>query len=191
MSREIGSLVEKLREIHDWINELGEDQGGGYYTYPAAELDAKLIELAGLIKEVPETIDPASISQIKNAINNTVGRHGTLQGPWINSLLRPLRYVLKRLESGGDETKRSTTATRTAVADATDAIVTLDQAAAIAGLSKRTLERHVDRPNGLPPPDFRGGGGRAHKWRWSNLRGPLETVAGVTLPEQFPGHRII
>ncbi len=101
MSRENRSLVAKLREIHDWIDTLGEVVGRGYYRYPAKELDEKLMDLAVLIKKVPELIDRTYISQIQGAINNMVGRHGTLQGQWINSLLRPLSYVRETLEAGG------------------------------------------------------------------------------------------
>jgi len=71
-----------------------------------------------------------------------------------------------------------------------DDVVTLEQAAALAKLSKRTCERYVDKGK-LPSPDFPGGGGKAHKWKWSTLRPNLEKVANRPLPERFPGSRII
>jgi hypothetical protein len=74
--------------------------------------------------------------------------------------------------------------------DLLDDLVTLDQAAAVAGTSKRTLERHVSKKK-LPKPDVPGGGGRAHKWYWKRLRPALETVSRRRLPERFPTSRIV
>ena len=73
---------------------------------------------------------------------------------------------------------------------AIDELVTLDQVAPLAGLAKRTLERYL-RKGDLPYPDVRGGGGRAHKWFWANLRDALAKVARRQLPERFPASRII
>ncbi len=71
-----------------------------------------------------------------------------------------------------------------------DELVTLDQAAPLTGLSKRTLEKYL-RDGRIPEPDIRGGGGRAHKWRWRNLRPALAGVANKILPDKFPGSRIV
>ncbi len=71
-----------------------------------------------------------------------------------------------------------------------DDLVTLDQVAPLAGLSKRTLERYLHREE-LPEPDVRGGGGRAHKWYWRNLRPRLSEICDRILPERFPGSRIV
>jgi hypothetical protein len=71
-----------------------------------------------------------------------------------------------------------------------DELVTLDQVAPLTGLSKRTLERHLRQGN-LSPPDVPGGGGKAHKWFWANLKGSLSKVARRPMPERFPGSRII
>lgn len=75
-------------------------------------------------------------------------------------------------------------------ARAVDDVVTLDQAAAVSGPSKRTLERHL-QSGALPPPDYPGGGGRAHRWRWSTLRPALEKVCNRQLPKKWPGSRVI
>lgn len=71
-----------------------------------------------------------------------------------------------------------------------DDIATLDQAAALAGLSKRTLERHL-QDGKLPEPDIRGGGGKAHRWYWRTLRPALEKIADRSLPKKFPASRIV
>jgi hypothetical protein len=63
--------------------------------------------------------------------------------------------------------------------------VTLLQAASLAQVSKRSLERWVKRRI-LPPPDVRGNSGKAHKWKWENLRPALASESGHALPEQFP-----
>lgn len=68
--------------------------------------------------------------------------------------------------------------------------VTLEQAAALAGLSKRQLERYVAKGK-LPPPDYPGGDGKAHKWIWVTLRPALEGVCNRRLPERFPAERFI
>lgn len=73
---------------------------------------------------------------------------------------------------------------------AIEEVVTLEQAAALARTSKRTLERYLQSGE-LPHPDFPGGGGKAHKWRWSALRPSLEKVANLPLPQRFPGSRIV
>ena len=71
-----------------------------------------------------------------------------------------------------------------------DELVTLDQVASLARMSKRTLERKL-RTGKLPEPDCRGGGGKANKWLWNNLRPYLEELCGLPLPVKFPGTRII
>lgn len=59
--------------------------------------------------------------------------------------------------------------------------VTMDQMAAVVNKSKRTLERWP-----LPPPDVKGGNGRANEWIWSKVRSVLEDCSGRSLPERFP-----
>lgn len=65
-------------------------------------------------------------------------------------------------------------------------LVTLDQVAAICNRSKQTLARWV-RKGKLPRPHVRGGGGKAHQWRWSALREPLSLHVNMKLPNRFPG----
>ncbi len=67
--------------------------------------------------------------------------------------------------------------------------VTLDQAAAMAGVSKRTLERYSSE-GGLPEPDRRGGGGKPNLWKWSRIRPALQEHFRPDLPVRFPGSRI-
>ena len=71
-----------------------------------------------------------------------------------------------------------------------DELVTLNQVAPLAGLTKRSLERYLSRGQ-LPAPDCPGGQGKAHKWLWNNIRSPLSQIARRQLPKRFPGHRII
>jgi predicted DNA-binding transcriptional regulator AlpA len=71
-----------------------------------------------------------------------------------------------------------------------DELVTLDQVAPLTGLSKRTLERYV-RQGKLPTPDIPGGGGKANKWFWANLRSHIASLTHRALPERFPGSRLI
>lgn len=71
-----------------------------------------------------------------------------------------------------------------------DMLVTLSQVAPLTGLEKRTLERYL-KDEKLPPPDFRGGGGRASKWYWSRIRPALNGLINRILPDQFPGARIV
>jgi len=72
--------------------------------------------------------------------------------------------------------------------------VTLDQAAAIVGRSKRTLERYLNDPKyrhyGMPQPDVEGAGGKAHEWHWQRLRAWLEKTFPRPLPERFPACRL-
>ncbi len=76
-----------------------------------------------------------------------------------------------------------------------DDFVTLDQAAALIRLSKKTLERYLNDPKyqhaGMPQPDIEGGGGKANQWRWSRLRPWMEaTFKRDDLPARFPSlHR--
>ena len=70
-----------------------------------------------------------------------------------------------------------------------DELVTLNQAAPLAGVSKRTLERWLQEGE-LPNPDVPGGDGRAHKWHWQTLRAALQEKISKSLPEKYPGTRI-
>jgi hypothetical protein len=71
--------------------------------------------------------------------------------------------------------------------DAPTQYVTLDQAAAIVGKSKKTLERRKNNPGSdMPAPSVEGGGGRANEWEWTSLRPWLEKTYGKKLPEVFP-----
>ena len=70
--------------------------------------------------------------------------------------------------------------------DANDCYVTLLQAASIVSKSKRTLESMKGE---MPPPDIKGGKGKAHEWKWSNLRPWLARTFKRPLPEIFPGDR--
>lgn len=71
-----------------------------------------------------------------------------------------------------------------------DDLVTLDQAAAVVSLKKRTLERYLQRGD-LPRPDLPGGGGKAHRWYWSTLRPALEKHFRPDLPLKFPASRVV
>lgn len=62
-----------------------------------------------------------------------------------------------------------------------DVLVTLAEAALVARIPKRTLEK---KP--LPKPDKSGGHGRAHRWRWRRLLPTLELYATKQLPRRFP-----
>ncbi len=69
-----------------------------------------------------------------------------------------------------------------------DNYITLDQAAAVVGRSKRTLERYLEN---MPTPDVEGGGGKPHEWKWSTLRPWLMENFDRDLPERFPASRTI
>jgi hypothetical protein len=67
--------------------------------------------------------------------------------------------------------------------------VTLDQAAAAAHKSKRTLERRKTEGK-LPPPSVEGGGGEPDLWDWSVMRVWLQEEFRVMLPARFPARRL-
>jgi len=67
-------------------------------------------------------------------------------------------------------------------------VVTTDQAAAIAGCSKKTIHRWV-KSGKLAGPCYPGGQGRAHRWKWSVLHGPLQKACRRGIPEQYPGNQ--
>lgn len=69
-------------------------------------------------------------------------------------------------------------------AEPPEQLVTLDQAAAMVGRSKRSLERYRRR---LPAPKVRGVRGQASLWEWSEVRPVLESLFGRRLPPLFPG----
>jgi hypothetical protein len=64
--------------------------------------------------------------------------------------------------------------------------ITLDQAAALVGRSKRTLERYKRK---MPSPAVEGGGGKPAEWIWSELRPWLEKEFNRLLPE-IPPHTV-
>lgn len=63
--------------------------------------------------------------------------------------------------------------------------VTIDQMAAICNCSKKTIERWLYKGM-LPRPDYEGGGGKKHKWCWSEVRESLENASGMKFKERFP-----
>ncbi len=67
-------------------------------------------------------------------------------------------------------------------------LVTLDQAAAAAHTSKRTLERHKTQGT-LPEPVREGGGGKHALYDWKVMRPWLTETFGINLPETFPANR--
>jgi hypothetical protein len=67
-------------------------------------------------------------------------------------------------------------------------LVTLNQAAAIVHVSKRTLERHKTSGK-LPDPAIEGGAGKAARYDWKVMRPWLESKFKMKLPEVFPANR--
>lgn len=67
-------------------------------------------------------------------------------------------------------------------------LVTLDQAAAIVNMSKRTLERYKTK-GALPSPAVEGGGGKADRYDWTTMRAWLIETFKIDLPEKFPRPR--
>jgi hypothetical protein len=68
-------------------------------------------------------------------------------------------------------------------------LVTLDQAAAAAKCSKRTLERYKTAGK-LPAPVVEGGAGKANLYDWPTMREWIEAEFGIKkLPERYPANR--
>jgi hypothetical protein len=72
-------------------------------------------------------------------------------------------------------------------APASSDLVTLNQAAALAHQSKRTLERCKAKGT-LPEAAVKGGDGRADLWDWRTFRPWLEKKFGRKLPHTFPAN---
>ena len=68
--------------------------------------------------------------------------------------------------------------------------VTLQQAASLVSLGKRTLEKYLVQGK-IPPPCRPGYKGKAHKWQYHIIRPKLEEILGQPLPERFPADRFI
>lgn len=97
-----------------------------------------------------------------------------------------LRLELRgSLRTGAELQEASVAAPPGAESGPIESLVTLDQAAAVAGIHKRTLERMKERGE-LPEPQREGGGGRAALWHWHELRPAIAGVARAVLPEHFP-----
>lgn len=65
-------------------------------------------------------------------------------------------------------------------------LVTLDQIAALVGLSKRSMRRYIENPDwNMPLPEVEGGGGRAAYWRWSVIQPWLNSTFGRDYPPRF------
>ena|SRR5581483_11146216 len=71
--------------------------------------------------------------------------------------------------------------------DVEDALITLDQIAAMVHRSKRTLQRCLTK---MPDPRIPGGGGRPSMWAWSEVRPWLQEFYRTDLPERFPGRQM-
>jgi hypothetical protein len=66
-------------------------------------------------------------------------------------------------------------------------LVTLDQAAAVVHISKRTLERYKTG-GALPDPIREGGGGKPALYDWKIMGPWLTKTFGINLPEKFPAN---
>jgi hypothetical protein len=64
--------------------------------------------------------------------------------------------------------------------------VTLDSVAVFIGRNKDTLRRWMKDDSSAPSPAVEGGGGKAHEYRWVDLRPWLAEKVGRILPERFP-----
>ncbi len=96
-------------------------------------------------------------------------------------VVRRCRKLTERAQPGVTEEHKATVP---------DELVTLDQAAAVVGRSKRSLERYLQRGD-LPRPDLPGGEGKAHRWYWNTLRPALQKHFRPDLPAKFPASRVI
>jgi hypothetical protein len=68
-------------------------------------------------------------------------------------------------------------------------LVTLDQVAAAAKRSKRTLERYKTAGK-LPAPVVEGGSGKPDLYDWPTMRTWIEATIGIkNLPERYPANR--
>ena len=72
--------------------------------------------------------------------------------------------------------------------DTASQYVTLDQMAALASRSKRTLEGWL-KTGKLPDPDVEGGGGKPHLWLWAEVCQSLTDHSGIPQPERYPSLR--
>src|SRR5262249_19886199 len=97
---------------------------------------------------------------------------------------RDLALALEEMNAVGDAPGEDPAPA--APADLPD-LVTLDQAAASAHKSKRTLERYKSEGT-LPQPTVEGGGGKSALYDWKVMRPWLGQTFGMKLPERFPGN---
>jgi hypothetical protein len=66
--------------------------------------------------------------------------------------------------------------------------VTLFQAAIVAGISKRALEKRKKDDPQFPKPNKVGGRGKANYWNWPELLPYLRELSARPLPDKFPGN---
>lgn len=105
--------------------------------------------------------------------------HGDLLRDGLTQMIVLLRNVVERVDALTRNTEES--------ADGEyKQYVTLDQAAAIVGRAKKTVERAIARDLDAPAPNIEGGGGNRHEWIWSEIRVWLEKKYGRRLPERYP-----
>lgn len=140
----------------------------------------------GIPQPAPKSIGPLDLPadahiNLLVAVDPPKGiSQAALHGSWNPSGIGPFFSIsaigITELERGHDQPSAD--------------LVTYAQIAAITHTAKRTLERWV-RKGKIPPPDYPGGSGVAHKWRWETVWMPLCKLCGLQLPMKFPSSRFV
>lgn len=162
-------LVVIARGCLRWLERFSEDEViPDYRKYPLVQQLSDPSPLIGDVSpEIRAILD--ELHEIKIGSVGTGGRDveaDTVQR--IRSLLRAIvagDATTSRQLPAGTSTEATPSSSVDKQADVLDKLVTLDQVAPLVGKKKRTLERYLSDGK-LPEPDFRGGGGKAHKWYW-------------------------
>lgn len=192
----VGNLVRWLRAnscteyAHEVERHLQSLSPSSPPQVEARALDSILLSLALIRNEPPKHLSPVQRKEVKELWKKAqefvqVGRERCRN--WIEIRNRAVKGVESRLrEKSAPE--RSEGSERHD--DTGRQYVTLDQAAASVGRSKRTLEKLRNRKkNPMPDPDICGGGGKPNEWLWAIIRPWLEKEYGRTLPAVFPATR--
>jgi len=147
-------------------------------------------ELGDFVAQVSRggVVDP-DLRETVLARLNALDSHATRRALW-SELLAGFPFLADSLAALPADADAGELRPMAADDDRPDDLVTLDQAAAVVGQSKRTLERYLQRED-LPTPDLPGGGGKPHRWYWSNLRPKLQEHFRPDLPARYPASRIV
>jgi hypothetical protein len=180
---------------------------GNPFAPRVAQLRSVLMEtvsdddMRGVVQTLVALAKGGDVAAIKLLLDRLLGRVSTLEADDDDPREAILEEVCELRQRTPDAQRRilaglavtlgcrdMLTSDAAALADVDPAqLVRMDQIAAFARRSKRTVQLWQRRDRDFPRPVVEGGGGKAALWHWPDVVGYLRRKSGIaSLPDRFP-----